>query len=418
MTRGVFRIKLGRVTAQHGDEKGRPINYIMNHGDNLQHIKPLKEKGKIKDLEKARKEREFTITSQCRKAKEELEKHSIPEEEGPYADVQERVDALAKTLDGGNLEDTIEYIIDSIRPFDTAEREVQFPRHHSDPRFAVDDSYIYPDDGLVTAGSLLTDIYGTYEDDISGAKYSILGDQLEPIIIAVGVLRKLGYDAYPAMAQVRIGEERELIPTAMLAVLKPESETPLITFQLLRSHPIMEAIDLISDEAMLGATYAIKAANEGKKLTREMLEHVIEKNKVIPEEEILERLKEIGDILYECISRWEDSPVKNNAIITIGQYVYNAVKDSLMIMSVREEVGTAERNLKEANALILQGDTSAETMKKAEALQAVLENPESVINPYMERNAGMVGDITAERYSSHIIHYLGMKYAKEANKEN
>ena len=87
-------------------------------------------------------------------------------------------------------------------------------------------------------------------------------------------------------------------------------------------------------------------------------------------------------------------------------------------MAVREEVGTAGRDLREANALILQGDTSAETMKKAEALQAVLENPESVINPYIERNAEMVGSIVAERYSSHIIHYLGMKYAKEAKKEN
>ncbi len=422
MTRGVYRIRLGGVRAQEGDERGRPITYIMSHKDKPSHREVLKDKGrKVHSLLKKREENAATIKAQCKKAKEELDKYSISDEEGPYADVDGKIERLAEILDGGNIHGTAEHMIDILRPLDTAEREVEYPREYeyNELRLAVDDSAIYDvDDGLVTAGKLLTQIYGTVEDDVSGATYSVLGNPLEPLLISVGVLRELGIPAYPAMAQVRIGQERELIPTAIIAVLQPESDEPLITFQLLRSHPVVEAIDVISDVAMFGATYAIKAENEGKKLAGDMLNTLIETDKIIPEDEINERLRKIGEFLYECIIRWEDSPVIHNTKITIGQYIFNAIRSSEGVIAVRAQVAEAERRIKELGALILKGDTTMGTRRKLVAHQEVINNPESVLEePFIEKNSFNVAHLRTGEFTDLILHYMTLKRTKEEAKK-
>jgi hypothetical protein len=416
MTRGIFRIRLGGVRAQEGDEKGRPIDYIMVHKDNHHNTKTIKGSQKVYDIEKKRKELKSTIDAQCRKAKEEVDKYSVPEEEGPYADLDGELEAFAKKIGGEDIFDTAEHIIDIIRPADTSEREVQYPRHHtSDIKFAVNEDMIYPEsEGLVTAGKLLTEMYGTHEDEVSGALYTLLGNTLEPLLISVGVLRKLGYPAYPAMAQARMGEEMELVPTMIIAVLQPESDNPLITFTLLRSHPVVEAVDIISDEAMLGAAYAIKAANDGKILALDMQRRVEETNKVIPEEEVLERAKPVGETLCECGIRWEDSPAVVNTRITIAQYIFNAVINSETIVAVRERIAKAKEEVKKLDMLMLKGDRTMETKRKRDAFQEVVDNPESILNdPYFERDINMMANVVTEKYLSHIIHYMGLKYAKE-----
>jgi len=385
MTRGVFRIKLGGVRAQEGDEHGRPVTYIMKHKDKPR-VEVIKEKiGKVLDLGKKREESESGLKAQCRKAKEALERLSL-DGEGPYSDENGALDGLAEVIDGKNLFQTIEHVIDILRPADSAEREVEYPREYEygGLKLAVDENLIDEmTGGLVTAGKILEQKKEReYEDEVSGVKYMMLNDSMEPMLLAVAVMRMLGIPAYPAIAQARLGENREQIQSTIIAVLDPESEDPLITFQLLRNHPVAEAVDIIGDEAMLGGTYAMKAANMGKKLSNDMVQRILETNEVIPEEEIMERLKEIGEMLCECAIRWEKSPMIANAIATIGQYIYNAAKNTEGIKAIR-----------------------------ATEDESIIEDPNFALN------AHNIGLIAAERYTRDILHYMNHKLAKEMAKE-
>ncbi|NYZ77433.1 hypothetical protein H0O02_03920, partial [Candidatus Micrarchaeota archaeon] len=254
---GTYAIKLGRTRIQHAGEDGKPVDYIMKHSD-TSHAEVLGAQKKVHDLLKRKEKVAGEIKTQCRKAKEEMEKLALPENEGPYADVDGRLAHLAEVLGGENKFEIMEHVMDIIRPFDNdAETEANFPREYEyeDMKLFIDGNAIENTQGLITAGTILAEEEERKgESKISGARYTIITDYMEAVILAVGALRNLDIDAYPALAIALIqGQE---VNSPVIAVLEPESENPLITFNLMRNHPPVAAVHIISDSAMLGATYA------------------------------------------------------------------------------------------------------------------------------------------------------------------
>ncbi len=376
-----YRIRLGelRIHDMHHD----PAGYIMKHTGKSEKVLLKKREG-VADFQKEKKKAEGGLKAQCRKAKEEMEKYSLALEKGPYADADGKVRELAENvLDQGEKYETIEAVIDVLRPYMNAESEAAFPRHYvyEDLRVTVDPEVVLPTDGLITAGEILAEDKRVGEDRVSGQNFTILVDDMEAIVLQVSVLRHLGIDAYPALAVSRT-EEGEITPP-IIAVLEPESETPLITFNpYIRSHPPVEAVDLMSDTVMQGAMYALMAANEAKKFANKMVEAVREKGERLSKDEIESELDRIGGILFECHKRWEDSPMIQVALNTLGKYVYNAI-----------------------------------TVTESDFVTASTGKEEAVYDPTIRQIVTERADNVAGDYRSVAAHKLTLRIAKEEAKE-
>jgi len=327
--KGTARIRLKEMRLQKGDKDGRAVDYIMKHADptdsNREEKTVLKRRGKIAGLKERIERKKSTIKEQCRKAKEKLDENSLPEAEGPYADVDNNLKEMAETIDQGELYSTIEVVIDIFRPYYGNAEEEQDARAYEleDFKLHVNIAAIESTEGLITAGQILADEERSADDNVSGEKYWIITDFMEAVMLAVGTLRQLDIPAYPAITRARI--QNEEIASPVIAVLEPESETPLITFNLYRSHPPVGAIDIISDTAMQGVTYSLMAMDEAKKFANEMLKRDSEKKEKFSDKELEEKLDGIGELWFEAWKRWEDPTVLESAIETLGNSMVYAL---------------------------------------------------------------------------------------------
>jgi hypothetical protein len=129
-----------------------------------------------------------------------------------------------------------------------------------------------------------------------------LTNGMESLLLATAALRIQGYNVYPALA-VRPGPDNKEQYCPIMAIIDMTKERPLTTFALLRFHPSMGSIDIISDQAMLGLTHVMRAETRIKHLSILRLEASQGKT-TIGLDEIKSRLHGIAESLYECHKIW------------------------------------------------------------------------------------------------------------------
>jgi len=313
----VQRIRLGRIVFPANascEEHGTP-GWICGWGE-----KPKGAKGGLVAVgqEGPKLEGGDIIYEQLRRVLPKLKEHARPLEEGPYADKAGSMALLMDSmgLNTDELEEVIERTID-IRPFVDTETEMHSPRRFQHGcSFAYKQDFVPPTDALSTAGEILTQ-ERLYEDETTGASHVTIYNQMEMYLLAVSALRRKGLEAYPALAATPHpgadmgGPKEHLAPLIVLVDLA--AEVPMKTFDLQRIHPPLGAIDIISDEGMIGVTYVIQAEARMKSLTVEQVT-LSKEGKALEPEELDHRLDSIATSLFEAYKRWPGSRFISDAL--------------------------------------------------------------------------------------------------------
>ncbi|GEM_PF-2200736 len=291
----IYRIKFGSTRTQPVEGK-RP--YIFKHA-----AKPLDEKNKLLFLlDKEKPRNNLDLRAECKKAHERMMEHSIPIEEGPYADkdgkliqLATHIREIAELKEKGD-DSIIDTIIDVIGLGNGLPLKVNY--------------YLYRESETpLTAGSILVEKERREVDETDGSTSILLCNPFESLILAAGVLRRMNLNAYPAYSVFTRPDGKEgVLPIMALLDLDSKSDAPLITFPLhSKEHPPIGAIDLISDEAVEGVTYALQAQNVIKKIGRLIVDTMENENREISEEEVKILLKSTAEFLIESNKRWEGS---------------------------------------------------------------------------------------------------------------
>ncbi|VVC04552.1 Uncharacterised protein [Candidatus Bilamarchaeum dharawalense] len=282
-----------------------------------------------------------------------LRKHSLRTEDGPYADVGGAIALFAEALTEGvprtDLYAIIERLIDT-RPavmgdLPTGQRIVDLEFEQRFPRtfdcglqFRLDSEFPVPD-VLTTAGRILTQTERHVTEQGTGADLILQPHSTEPYILAVAVLRHLGYEAYPAQAVIP-NDMQTVRFQPIVAVIDFDKEYPLTTFDLLRYHTPMGSVDIVSDVAMLGATFAALAEARVKHLTVEMLLQYKE-GKELSFDELQNQLNRVAHALFEAHTRWPGCHYISNTLL----YAYEDFANTLFAID-QGKLGTqmAEAN--------------------------------------------------------------------------
>jgi hypothetical protein len=249
---------------------------------------------------------------------------SLSKNDGMYADRDEQVAAMASEIESTAMErvDVIERLIDT-RPFRLMGRTRRVDMEHEQTFQRLTGPPVCPflldrdravEVGLPTAGRLLDDRSRLTVDE--NRAYIVLVHELEPYILGAAVLRELGYDAYPAEAVTA----KKIYP--IIAILERGGD--VATFDLLREHPPMQSLNILSDSAVLGAGYAIMAEIVGKRLATDMLMGSCRGTK-LPPDEIEGQLKKIGELLFLANTKWRGCHYIREAMVHIHLDIFYAV---------------------------------------------------------------------------------------------
>ena len=259
-----------------------------------------------------------------------LEANSLQKKDSPYADED---GALARFCDGvlsgskrGDLRDAIERAIDT-RPFLDVDSERLFPRTHQSPiDLRFDASFIAPD-VVPTAGMILSQARRRAYDSTSRSTYLAISQVMESYMLAAAVMRAAGFQAYPATA-VTPGEDSEE-HKPLIAVLDPKAgQDAIVTFDLLRAHPPVGSIEIISDGALWGMANTMRAQNKVKLLMSELSMVSLSGMDLHPDE-LDERIKEAARSLYDCHNIWPGSHFVNDALAFLRSEMYATSKSML-----------------------------------------------------------------------------------------
>jgi hypothetical protein len=218
----------------------------------------------------------------------QLRRYSIPLEEGPYADEEGSAGRLCGSIlrmsDGrmAFVEKTAEILTDS-------------------SLFSMND-YTVVSELPITAGSILS-------GESRGGHVSItLTHILEPYMLATSLLRRNGFECYPALAIIGHGEFEPV-----LAIMGIE-DTPFAVLSLSEIPPPMHTLEIISDIAMLGVTHAMAAENTARLLAQRTIAMMQIEGDYPPEEEVQRLVGMMGDSLFECGMHWPGSPYIGRAL--------------------------------------------------------------------------------------------------------
>jgi hypothetical protein len=266
------------------------------------------------------------IIKQIRRAATEVELFPLPLDQGPYADVDGGVERLAlriKTSLGQRSSITGEILrrtSDVLCPYVTGEAEaiMEGPRQLILPySFLLDDTYPVSD-ALPRAGRILADQsrYLDYE----GSRYRLFCSLMEPAILAAAVLRNLGLTAYPSLAV--LGQEKPENTYAGVISVFTNDDVPLRTFSVFNSHPPMDSLIVLGDQAATGVLHSIVAEIRSMRLCIQMSKYCSGEITSLPDEETNSRLKGIANALFECHKLWPGSPFLKQAISKLGVRVY------------------------------------------------------------------------------------------------
>lgn len=228
-------------------------------------------------------------------------------DKGPYADRDGAVAGLSNEIlqdlgDEGPM-GVLERVMDRLRPFDGTVLETSFPRFNRfiDTTFTLDPLRLASDE-LPDAGTMAADSRRGYGD----GRFAIT-HPMETLVLAVAVLRHNGFQAYPGRAYM--GEEEENPFSPIIALLDFEG-AELTTFRMIRAHPDIVHMDLMSDTAVMGALHAMRAIYRANHLATENVVREVEGHP-LSYEDTDNQLDRIADDLYRYCIRWdEEGPEK------------------------------------------------------------------------------------------------------------
>jgi hypothetical protein len=157
--------------------------------------------------------------------------------------------------------------------------EQQFPREtftfSEQPPFVYDPERLLLPVVLPTAGEVLTSATRKAPSSLGG-EVIVTTHALETWLVAIAVLRASGYDAFLAEGLIAAADARGgIISTPLIAVLNPDGQAAVMTFNMVRMHPAMEALAILSDMEVEGATYAAYAQS----LTRLLAVEIVERHR-------------------------------------------------------------------------------------------------------------------------------------------
>lgn len=257
-----------------------------------------------------------------------LEANSLRQNDSLYADeagaLAEFSAGILKGCPNTDIEGTIERIID-MRPFLDIDSERAFPRRHSGPLdMRFDRSFISPD-AVPTAGMILNQERRKIYDNTVGGRYLAIGQAMESYLLAAAVMRTAGIPAYVATSVMPAEEGEEHKP--LLAVLDGSrgSADALLTFDLVRVHPPVGSVEIISDGALWGLGNVMRATNKVKLLMSEISMIGLAGSEIEPEE-LGQRIKDIARSLFECHKVWPGSHFIPEALGFLRDEMYATTK--------------------------------------------------------------------------------------------
>jgi len=284
-------------------KEGHILGFGKKPGGARHHLYLVKEEGPAGALEGD------VIFEQLQPAVAALTNHALKLEEGPYGDkdglVDDLVSNVCRDLDEDDMVEVIERVIDRVRPFVGPDAENAFPRIYGRSKydFHLDIDLTTREDALPTAGNILADDERISLSEVTGAQNFVLIHPMEPLVIATSVLRQWGLPAYPARA-VREGHKGNEEYSPLIAVVDLSKDIPLHTCTLIRSHPDMGSIDILSDVAVRGVIHGMRAIMRAKHLGAELVIQFLE-GRPLSESEIKNQIKRIADDLIQCHTDWE-----------------------------------------------------------------------------------------------------------------
>ncbi|MBU0532317.1 hypothetical protein KKB44_02365 [Candidatus Micrarchaeota archaeon] len=384
LTDTVRRIYFGRViTAPTHDDCGEH-SYILGFGKKPLNVRAahLREVGAEENMEKSGD----SIFQQLSVAVAYLDLYSMPLEEGPYADKDGLVAELAREIAKGAKDtlDLVDRIIDILRPVVGTEVEARFPRVHVSGKysFELNEHFGMLPDEAPTAGQILAHEDRYYMNRSTGRETIVLAHMMEPFILAASVLRRNDLHAYPALGILPIdyGEER-YVP--LMTLIDLTKDVPLTTFALMRDHPPMASIDVISDTAMMGVLSTIHAEQRVKHLTLELVQQ-LNTGKTLSEDETTNQLNRVADALFDCHTVWPGCHFIGDSLVFLAQDVAETMM-AIYLNDLRVHVERAAR-----------------------------ENPMLAIPGAIEQEASQTAFQIGQRYREYVLHQLKLKIATSA----
>ncbi len=262
----------------------------------------------------------------------------MPEDAGPLVDVDGVMKMYADALFQGSvpvgapeyLLDCIERVIDS-RPIVIPRLESIEPRLFQGQYHVYDEGVETPDDPI-NASLILTTASRIKQDEVSNAISLSIVHPWEPYLIGVAALRSRGIPAYLGQALVpyRLGEEvpdylerdallyragkSVALAAPIIAIIDPAADVAMRVFRMSRLFPQFGAIDILSDTAVDGAAFAIRAESRIKHLAFEMIRRGQESREPLSEAEYQLALKRIARCLFQSIKRWDGNPLVTRAL--------------------------------------------------------------------------------------------------------
>ncbi|MFN7991609.1 MAG: hypothetical protein U0R44_05610 [Candidatus Micrarchaeia archaeon] len=304
------RIIFGRVLSPgEAGDCGHGDGYIIGLGQRPKHAK-----GTLRAVGSQKDDDGDGIFPQLTAALMDLRLYPADDRNGPYADHDGLLASFADKIfgDEGTMIGMIERVIDT-RPFIDPDSERMFPRLHQHPyQFHFNQDFIVPDE-LIDAGRLLAQGRRLVPVEATGSASFTLVHPFEPYLLAVAALRTRGLDAYPAHALVP-GDDGGTLCHPLIALIDLTKDKPLVTFDLLRRHPPMGSVEILSDAAALAATYAMLAETRISHLSLEMVSRFRENGTTLGEGEIHEHLDRISRMLFYCIKGWTGSHFVSRAL--------------------------------------------------------------------------------------------------------
>jgi hypothetical protein len=321
---------------------------------------------------------------------ENPELHTFLSDESPYTDREEAVLKLTNEISRGTntTRDVIDRLIDILRPFQTMEMERVEPRLHTSENYLfgyAPDEGIIPDD-MMSAGMILTEEKRRIYDPDFKMERIVFTSIMDSFMLAVAVLRKLGLNAYPALAVIpdrdpdKHPSEQQTIYSPIVALVELSKDVPLKTFALARNHPGMASVDILSDVAMKAVTWAMLAELRIKHLTIEMAKQSKE-GRMLPEEEVGNQIKRIGDALFECHVRWPGSYMINDTIAYFAKDVMEAI--------IAIELDGIQANMEEI----------------------AKNNPMMMMPGMIDQHVTKAGFEVAQNYQTHLFDYFSARIA-------
>lgn len=221
-------------------------------------------------------------------ASRHMVRYSIPLEEGPYSDHR---GALGKFCD------YIHRLSGSRLSFVKAVAEAISGRG----TFVLNDSLVFAE-LPVTAGTIFAGESRERKDSW------VITHKMEPYIVATSLLRREGFESYPALA---ITGDEEFQPVIVIYGI---DDIQFSVLSLSKVPPPMHTLEILSDTAVLGLTHAIEAENIARLLARKTISMMQLEGDYPSEEEVGQYISLMGNSLFECRILWPGSPFIAQAI--------------------------------------------------------------------------------------------------------